>query len=360
MQRFISKNLFWILQFLGWGSFSLFATFIAGISEKWEGILIIVLGNMIIFITMTSILRWLLNKLAPIENFKPIMLLRIIALVVIMSLIFPTVAYYSGFLVGKIARFLLEDTPEIFKKPPVNPNSYSNYIGYTIILSGWTVFFYVIKLIRNSNNERIRRLRLKDEVKQAQLNTLKGHINPNFIFTSLHSIKGLMLEDVPKSRAMLTTLSELLRYSLTKNDINSVILEEELEISKNYIQLLMIDNHKILNVNYNLDPKTLSLQVPPLLLPNLIELATRYGVLNSKNEDTIMLKSELQNDKLKISVLHTGNMILSKPRQILENTLKQRLKLLYGNEANFMSNHEINSHTLWVVLPVKMKIKTQT
>lgn len=352
MQRFISKNLFWILQFLGWGAFSLFVTFIADIGEKWEGILIILLGNMIIFITMTSILRWLLNKVAPIENFKPIMLLRIIALVGVMSFIFPHVAYYSGFIVGKIVRFLWEDTPEIFKKSPINPNSYSNYIGYTVIISGWTVFFYIIKLIRKSNNERIQRLRLKDQVKQAQLNTLKGHINPNFIFSSLNSIKGLMLEDVPKSRAMLTTLSEMLRYSLIKNDINGVLLEEELEVSKNYISLFTIEESRKFNVNYNIAPETLSLLIPPLLFPNLIELATRFGMFEAKNEDSITVTSEIKNNNLKISVAHTSNMTVSNARQSLENMLKQRLKLLYGDNASYMTNHEVNNYTLWVTLPV--------
>ena len=300
MQRFISKNLFWILQFLGWGAFSLFLATVANLSENWKGILVITIGNMVVFIIMTSLLRWVLNKVAPLENFKPIMLVKIVVAVFIAALLIPTVTYYAGYGVGKFAKLVFVDSKEIFNKPPTEPNAFGKYIIYSIILGGWTVFFYIIKLIRNSNNERIRRLRLKDQVKQAQLNTLKGHINPQFIFTALTNIKGLMLA-----------------------------------------------------------PETLSLQVPPLLLPNMIELATRYGVLGTKNEDTIRLKSEVKNQRLKISILHTGTMTLTKPRQVLENTLKQRLKLLYGNEASFMSNHEIDSHTLWVVLPIKAIAKPQ-
>ncbi len=359
MQRFFSKNLFWILQFLGWGAFSLFLAFVANLSENWKGILVITIGNMVVFIGITSFLRWILNKVAPLENFKSIMLVKIVVAVFIVAMLTPTVTYYVGYGVGKIAKFVFVDSKEIFNKPPSEPNSYGKYIIYTIILGGWTTFFFIIKLIRNSNNERLRRLRLKDQVKQAQLNTLKGHINPQFIFTALTNIKGLMLEDVKQARAMLTTLSELLRYSLTKTDINTVILDEEIVITKSYMDLLMIDNKKVLHTKYDIAPETLSLQVPPLLLPNLIELATRYGVLSTKNEDTISLKSEVKNQSLKISVLHTGPMTLSKPRQVLENTLKQRLKLLYGNEASFMSNHELDTHTLWVVLPVKANTKPQ-
>lgn len=352
MQRFILKNLFWILQFLGWGAFSLFLVETANLSEKWQGTLIITIGNMLVFIAMTSVLRWSLNKFAPIENFKPIDLFKVFIAVLITALLLPTVAYYVGVGSGKILRFLFEDSKDFFNKPPTETNSYGKYIVYTVIISGWTVFFYIIKLIRKSNNERIQRLRLKDQVKQAQLNTLKGHINPNFIFSSLNSIKGLMLEDVPKSRAMLTTLSEMLRYSLIKNDINGVLLEEELEVSKNYISLFTIEESRKFNVNYNIAPETLSLLIPPLLFPNLIELATRFGMFEAKNEDSITVTSEIKNNNLKISVAHTSNMTVSNARQSLENMLKQRLKLLYGDNASYMTNHEVNNYTLWVTLPV--------
>tara|TARA_R110000868_G_scaffold86347_9_gene242274 strand:+ start:198 stop:1280 length:1083 start_codon:yes stop_codon:yes gene_type:complete len=352
MQKFISKNLFWILQLLGWGAFSLFLTFAGNISETWQGILLITLGNMFVFIFTTSLLRWVLNKFAPIKGFNVITGVKIVLAVLVTALILPTFAYYVGFGAGKISKFLFEDTTELIKKPPKEIKTIAKYVVYTIIVTGWTIFYFTIKLLRNSNSERIRRLQLKDQVRQAQLNTLKGHINPQFIFTSLNNIKGLMLEDVTKSRAMLTTLSEMLRYSLTKNNINSVSLEEELEITKNYITILEIEGKNRLTVHYEVAPETLQLQIPPMLLANLMELATRHGVLNLKEGGNIKLVAELHLNKLKISIIHTGKVILSKPRQVLENTIRQRLKLLYGPNASYMSNHEIDKNTLWVVLPV--------
>ena len=77
-------------------------------------------------------------------------------------------------------------------------------------------------------------------LKQAQLNTLKGQINPHFMFNSLNNIRGLMLEDVERSREMLTKLSEMLRYSLTKASNNAIALSEELEMVENYIELSKI------------------------------------------------------------------------------------------------------------------------
>lgn len=354
MQKFLSKNLFWVLQLLGWGAFSFFLAFVGNLSEKPAGIFIITLGNMFVFILMTSLLRWVLNKYAPLQGFNGYTILKILGAIAIIVAILPTFAYYVGFGFGKLSKFLFEDSKEIFSKPPKELNAIAKYFVYTIIVIGWTIFYYVIKLLRKSNSERLYRLKLKDEVKQAQLNTLKGHINPQFIFTSLNNIKGLMLEDVTKSRASLTTLSELLRYSLTKNNINAVLLSEELDTIKSYISILEIEGRNKLEVEYSIAKESLQLQIPPMLFTNLIELATRFGVLNSKEGGAIELISEVKNNRLKISIVHNGKAVMSNPRTVLENTLKQRLKLLYGVSASYMCNFEIDKNTLSVILPINL------
>ena len=100
-------------------------------------------------------------------------------------------------------------------------------------MGAWLVTYLVIKLLLKLNRDRIERLELNTTLKQAQLNTLKGQINPHFMFNSLNNIRGLMLEDVEKSREMLTKLSEILRYSLTKNNVDSIPVHEELEVVEN-------------------------------------------------------------------------------------------------------------------------------
>lgn len=352
MKRIISNNLFWVLQFLGWGAFSFLLAKIPGLSKDWHGMLVIFLGNMLVFIFMTSILRWVLNKIAPLENFNATTFLKIILAVIVTTIILPTFAYYVGYGSGKIAKFIFNENVGLIEKPSHEPATISKYFVYGVIIIGWTIFFYIIKLVRNSITESVRRFELKDKVKQAQLNTLKGHLNPQFIFTSLNNIKGLMLEDVSKSRVMLTTLSEMLRYSLTKNNVNTVMLIDEIEFVKSYIEILEIEGRNKVVTSYDLDDDAQQLQVPPLLLSNLLELATRYGILSTKNGGSLIIKSELSNDRLQLSITHSGKMILSKPRQVLENTIKQRLRLLYGTNGWYLGNYQIDKNILLVVIPV--------
>ena len=49
-----------------------------------------------------------------------------------------------------------------------------------------------------------------------------------------------MLEDVPRARNMLTSLSETLRYSLTKSNVDAIALEDELDMVRNFIAISKI------------------------------------------------------------------------------------------------------------------------
>lgn len=359
MQKIITKNLFWVLQFIGWGAFSFFITYVSNLTDDFSKILLLSIGNMFLFIAFTSLLRKVLNKIAPLDGFDIYSALKAFAAVLVVVAIFPTVAYYFGYLIGYVSNYFINDEADFLKKKPQDVSNYGKYIVYIFLIGGWTIFFYIIKLLRKSLSLRVDRLKLKDQVKQAQLNTLKGHINPQFIFTSLNNIKGLMLEDVTKSRAMLTTLSEMLRYSLTKNNINSVKLENDLEIAENYIQILGIEGKNRFTVSYDIAKETNQLNIPPMLLTNLMELATRFGVLNLKQGGTINLRTELKENGLKITIIHNGKAEISKPRQVLENTIKQRLKLLFGvNNYVYMNNFEIDKNTIWVLLPLS-SLKTE-
>ncbi|MBU2997121.1 histidine kinase [Cellulophaga baltica] len=351
MQKFISKNLFWILQLIGWLSFSGFIGLVAKKHMPLADLLIIALVYTSTLLCLSSLLRLALNKFAPLDTFNFISVLKVLGFIVIVILLIPEVLYWLGYIFGRISR-ILEIDLDVDDLPAKDPIGFFKYLIHGIILIGWTIFFYIIKLLRKSNQERLKRLRLKDELKQAQINTLKGHLNPQFVFTSLNNIKGLMLEDVTASREMLTTLSEMLRYSLTKNNINFVKLEEELTIIENYIKLLKIADKDRFSVQLAIAPETLFLEVPPMLLSNLIELATKFGVLNMEQNGELEIVTHLKNNTLQLRVIHNGKATHSKDRLVLENKIKQRLKLIYGAKAKFMSNYEINKNTLWLALPI--------
>ena len=168
------------------------------------------------------------------------------------------------------------------------------------------------------------------------MNTLKGQINPHFMFNSLNNIRGLMLEDVEKSRDMLTKLSEMLRYSLTKNSVDGIALAEELEMVDNYIALSKIQFEDRLEFHKSVAEDTLQQQIPPMIIQLLVENAAKHGISNLKNGGTIDLEVTKNTEQLNIQVKNTGKLQIAKnSTQVGLKNIKQRLKLLYGEKAAF-------------------------
>src|SRR5690606_39358999 len=114
-------------------------------------------------------------------------------------------------------------------------------------------------------------------VQTELIDTLKGHVKTHSMFNSLNNIRGLKLEEVERSREMLTKLSEILRYSLTKNKLNDIPVEEELEMVDHYIDLSKIQFEDRLKFTKRVDPDTLELDIPPMLIQLLVENAIKHG-----------------------------------------------------------------------------------
>ncbi|MEO0902886.1 MAG: histidine kinase, partial [Bacteroidota bacterium] len=141
---------------------------------------------------------------------------------------------------------------------------------------------------------------------------------------------------VDKSREMLTKLSEILRYSMTKNNINSIPVEEELEVVDNYIDLSKIQFEDRLEFVKQIDESTLSLEIPPMVIQLLVENAVKHGISNLKHGGKIILSIKKDIDLLQIEVKNTGKLkIAHNTTQLGLKNIRQRLKLLYADKASF-------------------------
>ncbi|UJH66533.1 sensor histidine kinase [Allomuricauda sp. SCSIO 65647] len=329
--------LFWMLQLLGWGfinsvSFLFFKKF------SPEFVTYSVVTGIFIGILSTSLLRWYLKKSVLFDDLTFKELTKIVVAFILTSSFFATLNFLSGYMYKKFGPELSEIEKNILE-------TYDNFwllvVNSFFLIGVWMACYLVIKLLLKMNMNRIERLELSSNLKQAQLNTLKGQINPHFMFNSLNNIRGLMLEDVQRSRDMLTKLSEMLRYSLTKNDVNAIAVEEELEMVDNYIALSKIQFEDRLVFVKEVDKETLPIQIPPMIIQLLVENATKHGISNLKEGGKIILAIKRSNNQLHIRVSNTGKLKMAKDStQVGLENIKQRLKLLYGETAIFTLTEE--------------------
>lgn len=336
------SRFFWILQFAGWG----FVNCLSLILLKKVSFVFIaysIIFGMLMGITVTSILRWYLKRNIDFDAFKRIDFIKIGISFVLTSAWFGGFNYGFGYIYAKYGPSISEEHIEMFK---MYDGFWIQVVNAFFVIGSWLITYLVIKLLLKLNRDRIERLELNTNLKQAQLNTLKGQINPHFMFNSLNNIRGLMLEDVEKAREMLTKLSEMLRYSLTKNNINAISVEEELEMVDNYIALSKIQFEDRLQFVKEIDTQVLQLQIPPMVIQLLVENAAKHGISNLKNGGIISLNIHKNQENLKIQVRNSGELKISKSStQLGIKNIKQRLKLLYGNQG-FFSLNEANGEVI--------------
>ena len=219
----------------------------------------------------------------------------------------------------------------------------------------WCVLYIVIKSSLKLRNEKIRRLELEAALKEAQLNTLKGQINPHFMFNSLNNIRALILENPHKSREMLTSLSEMLRASLNADMTDTITVREELETVKNFIALSTIQMEDRLHYEQEVDDHLMDARIPPMMLQLVIENAIKHGISTLPEGGTVKLSITESENKLLISVSNDGRLLsCSTGTSVGIKNIKDRLRILYNGEADFSIKFEDGKVMVRIQLPLFM------
>ena len=178
--------------------------------------------------------------------------------------------------------------------------------------------------------------RLESLVKELELQTIKAHINPHFIFNSLNSIRALVDENPQRARKAVTELSNILRSSLQSEKMETVTLEKELSIVKDYLALENMRFEDRLKIEYDIDDDTLDQPVPPMMLQTLVENAIKHGISKQVNGGVVKVTSDFKNNYHQLVVQNTGqlNGVVNTEGFGLSSTTN-RLNLLYGDKARF-------------------------
>lgn len=346
----LNTYLFWILQILGWGfvtTANIWSKMYLVPEEKskaiyffYEGLFFMILG-----IISTTFLRNYLKRIDFVANQNQKNYIKAFLAYALVSWLF------SGILIGcsHVAfKYINEKPLEISTLQVV-----ATILNIAIFIFFWISFYIVIKSLARLRKNKIDRLQLETALKDSQLNTLKGQLNPHFMFNSLNNIRGLMLEDVAKARDMLTRLSEMLRYSLNMNKVDAIRVEEELEIVENYIALSKIQLEDRLVYEQNVKKELMQIKIPPMLLQMLVENGIKHGIANQKNGGKITLIVTDNGAKIILQVNNTGTLKTeTDSTQIGVNNITKRLELLYGNEASFDLKEVANEVHAIIQIPV--------
>lgn len=239
------------------------------------------------------------------------------------------------------------------------------------------VFAFVVATIsipiKIWNNARIE-MKLEEQDRlllEARLDALQSQINPHFLFNTLNSISSLVRFDPDRARELILKLSKLLRRFLGKHD-EFVQLREEIEFLDDYLDIEVVRfGRDKLRVYKHLDPATLDVVVPSMLLQPLVENSIKHGLAPKVDGGSITLRSRLQEGKLVIHVEDDG-VGMSTPPAVAAQTMAsghgigmmnvaERLHVLFGDEGQMTVRSRDGLGTLVVVeIPILDPDETAT
>jgi two-component system LytT family sensor kinase len=178
---------------------------------------------------------------------------------------------------------------------------------------------------------------------EARLDALQRQINPHFLFNTLNSIASLVRIKPELAREMIVKLGNILRALLKDHD-SYVPLREELKFTDDYLDIEVVRfGAGKLRVEKEIDPRSLNVLVPSILLQPLIENSIKHGLEPRLNGGTVTLRSRLEGDRLLIEVADDGVGMGNRPASALNRAgagigmknVQERLEVLYGNQARF-------------------------
>jgi len=193
---------------------------------------------------------------------------------------------------------------------------------------------------------------LEKEHAEAQLNLLKAHVQPHFLFNTLNNIYSEAYQDSSRSAALIEKLSGIMRYFVDESPKDRVSVSTEIQFLEDYMALERVRVRYPLEIRFTKDISP-GEAIPPMLFMPLIENIFKHGIDKDKKENRIAISMVKYDGVLTFS---TENKIqctvgTSRAGSGLEN-LRKRLSLLYGNSAGLSINTDNEIFKATLQLPI--------
>jgi two-component sensor histidine kinase len=205
-----------------------------------------------------------------------------------------------------------------------------------IFVALWLLLYMVWHYLVRNRKDEIDKLSLEKTVKELELNTIKSHINPHFIFNSLNSIRALVDENPQRARTAITELSNILRSSMQVEKMETVPLQKELDIVKDYLALEHMRFEERLKIEMDIDEDTLEQPVPPMMLQTLVENAIKHGISKKIQGGVVKVISRFTDHHFELIVQNSGTLDEEfLPEGFGLKSTRDRLKFLFQGKASF-------------------------
>lgn len=164
---------------------------------------------------------------------------------------------------------------------------------------------------QNKTRQALERSRMQQRFLLAQL-------NPHFIFNALQSVQNFIFKnETETSMKYLSSFGKLIRAVLESSDGDTIALEKEVEMTRNFLQLQQLNHQN--GFTYEITPRELpedmsELCIPVMLVQPFVENAVIHG-MRDMPDGKISIDFRKEKGTLKITICDNGKGIHSRDKQ---------------------------------------------
>ena len=189
---------------------------------------------------------------------------------------------------------------------------------------------------------------------RSRLQALQARIRPHFLFNSMNTIASLTHIEPDLAEQAIINLSELFRASLAAEA--SIPLQQELELTRSYIELESLRLGDRLSVNWQITDNDFVASLPALTLQPLVENAIYHGVEPLSEGGVIDISIDTVDEFVRIVI---SNPLLEdrteehrEGNQMAVDNIRERLQIAFAGKAAMQQLEENDRFTVTLNLPL--------
>ena len=190
----------------------------------------------------------------------------------------------------------------------------------------------------------------QQKMTEVEMQALRAQMNPHFIFNCLNSINRYIVKsDQTTASLYLTKFAKLIRLILDNSNSKNVILTNELEALKLYIEMeaLRFDKKFTYEIKVENNLGTDTVELPPLIIQPYVENAIWHGLLHKEENGHLRILVSMASDSMLQCVIEDNGIGREKAKILKSKTATSRKSLgmqLTENRLNLLNKHaELNA-----------------
>lgn len=177
-------------------------------------------------------------------------------------------------LIYYIIKISLTTTPPIWEQMIV-----VNFWGAVIFIPVFALYFS-LHFLKHWRTSELEAEKNQKESMRAQLDSLKNHLDPHFLFNNLNILASLIEKDTAASKTFIQKFAEVYRSLLRTKSDDLIPLAEELDFVNAYMYLIRTRFEDHIQIRVTLQEVTKTKMVPPLTLQMLLENVIKHNLIS--------------------------------------------------------------------------------